>query len=61
MAKVPVAVRMDEEIRDAGHRRAEADRRSFTAYLEWLIQEDVARRPVEGAVAAKRLPRKAKP
>jgi hypothetical protein len=43
--KIPVGLRIDKDIKLVGERRAALDRRTFTAYIEWLIQEDCRSRP----------------
>lgn len=44
--KIPVGLRIDKDIKLMGEKRAAADRRTFTAYVEWLIQEDCKLRPI---------------
>jgi hypothetical protein len=55
--KIPVALRMDPEVKAAAELRSKEDRRSFAGYLEWLVQEDVRKRPLHEAA----IPDKARP
>lgn len=42
--KIPVALRIDPKIKEAGMKIAAADNRSFASYMEWLILQDVKAR-----------------
>jgi len=39
---IPVPMRLDPDIRQAGMARAKSLRRTFTAYVEYLIARDLA-------------------
>jgi hypothetical protein len=41
--KVPLALRLDPEIRAIADERAKEETRTLTSYLEWLIVEDAKR------------------
>ncbi len=49
--KVAVSLRMSPEIKAAGEKQAKAGRRSFAAYLEWLIDQDCARQPASETIS----------
>ncbi len=48
--KIAVSLRMAPEIKAAGERQAKTGRRSFAAYLEWLIEQDCARQPASETI-----------
>jgi hypothetical protein len=41
--KVPLALRLDPEIRAIAEERAKEETRTLTSYLEWLIVQDAKR------------------
>jgi hypothetical protein len=49
--KIPVALRMDPELKAAAEARAKQERRSFAGFLEWLIVEDAKRQAPARQVA----------
>ena len=46
---VPVTLRMDQDIVNKLEAMAEEDRRTRTAQVEWLVEQEVERRKREGA------------
>jgi hypothetical protein len=46
--KIPVALRLDPELKAMAETRAKEERRSFAGFLEWLIVEDGRRQAAVG-------------
>jgi hypothetical protein len=41
--KIPIALRIDPELKAMAEARAKEERRSFAGFVEWLIAEDAKR------------------
>ena len=57
--KVPLALRLDPEIRAIADERAKEETRTLTSYLEWLIVEDAKRTGATRFTNAKSEPKRA--
>lgn len=52
--KKPVAMRISAALKAAGEQRARQDHRSFSAHLEWLIEQDAKAHGMLGGESVKR-------